>query len=482
MARRLKKHETEAVESLWRVHDDLKRHKGTAPARVAIEGVISLLQSDSAPELTGLQYDALPVGAAPMRDPNRKGLIMRHGPTKGMYWLFRTECPESRKQVEIELGIYRPRKGGDVITSLADARAIWEVLDARRKQGFPFTKDGKKLDLSDLVTVGVAANAERMTVGDLAARYLKEYAYALNVNGEQVKRSADMDQYLLDKYILPKHADTPLTQFTAQVIDDLIDEVSHAPRTQQKLYSLLSIMNRVARKKVPTRAKIRITKRWIDRSIPNPMPDVTPPIAPDAKRYASTNDEIRDYIANLHKLGDPWCDLLTLQAQTLCRINEAAALPWSELDLQAGTWTLPAARSKNKRSFIQHLSKQSLDLLTRRREANPDGMWAFPSNRFPTEHVHLNAVNSIVRKNRDALGVSDEFATHAARRRALTWMREQGIAKEVRDACSNHFDGASVDGRYTESANMAEHAANAVQAWCNFLHRLEVENVVSLTG
>jgi integrase len=48
---------------------------------------------------------------------------------------------------------------------------------------------------------------------------------------------------------------------------------------------------------------------------------------------------------------------------TACRPAEAAGLTFDEIDLSAATWTLPAARSKNKRSHELPLSGLALDLI-----------------------------------------------------------------------------------------------------------------------
>ncbi len=476
MARKLNKRERKAVQALWTAHDLLK---GNGTARSAIKSAIDIIQDDKRGDLTNLQYDVLAVNVRPLSDPNRRGLIMRHGKAKGRIWLYRTNCPESGKQVEIELGTYKAPGSDTAQMSIADARAIWEVLHQRRRDRKPFTKDGAKLTLGDMVTTSSAET--EYTVAWLCGKYMAEYANALNVDGLPVKRSASDDQATIDRYLLPQFGDMALADFTAPVIDGILDDLEGTPRNQQRLYSLLNVMNATGRKKPPRRAKIRISKHWIPRDIPNPMPNVTPPVTHKPQRYAPSDHEIRTYHSNLAQLDQTIADILALQVQTVARIGEVVALPWNELDLEAGVWSLPASRAKNKRAHRVFLSSQALDLLTRRRAADPSGTWVFPSPIYQDHHMAKTTPMKAINASRDVLGIDSRFTSHSTRRAALSWMKAHGVSREVRDAASNHYT-SDVDAIYTESADMERQVRNAVQSWCDYLEGNEAGNVLPIVG
>ncbi len=484
MTKRLKKAEREAIDHLWQAHDLLK---GNGTAKTAIKGVVEILQSSNASELTSIQYDNMPVNARPLSDPKRRGLIMRHGAANGRYFLYRTVCPESGKQVEIDIGPYKTDREREDLrrrgiefehVSIADARAMWTALDARRKDGQSFTRDGKKMKLASFAGVVVDKETE-YTVAWLCDKYLREYAFALNVNGDPVKRSAHEDEIMINKHLLPDYGNMPLAAFDAAVIDDLIDNLELIPRTQQKMLSLLTVMNKAGRKNPPPRAKIRIAKRWIPKEIPNPMPHVTPIVTHTAARYASSDDEVQRYFGNLNKLPAQMADVLTLQAQTVSRIAEVSQLPWSEIDLDAGVWNLPADRAKNKHAHRVYLSDQSMALLRRRRDEHPESPWVFPSPYFDGQPIGRGTPMQTIGRNREKLEVDERFSSHTARRRALSWMKSNGINKEIRDAVSNHIV-SDVDAVYTESADMAEPCRLAVQRWCDFLDGREGANVIPI--
>lgn len=51
------------------------------------------------------------------------------------------------------------------------------------------------------------------------------------------------------------------------------------------------------------------------------------------------------------------------QLLTLVRTSEASAAQWTEIDLDAKLWTIPAERMRAKRDHIVLLSKQTLEIL-----------------------------------------------------------------------------------------------------------------------
>lgn len=60
------------------------------------------------------------------------------------------------------------------------------------------------------------------------------------------------------------------------------------------------------------------------------------------------------------------------------RVNEIAQAAWSEFDLDAGLWTLPAARCKGKRDHLVPLGPLAVRLLSELHEVYP-GDWLFPA-------------------------------------------------------------------------------------------------------
>lgn len=76
-----------------------------------------------------------------------------------------------------------------------------------------------------------------------------------------------------------------------------------------------------------------------------------------------TDDELRNVLATARDISFPYGSIVELLAITGQRREEVAAMCWSELDLDARTWTIPISRSKNGKAHIVHLSDAPLSTL-----------------------------------------------------------------------------------------------------------------------
>jgi integrase len=64
------------------------------------------------------------------------------------------------------------------------------------------------------------------------------------------------------------------------------------------------------------------------------------------------------------------------------RVNEVCQAAWAEFDLEAGTWTIPASRSKGKRDHLIPLGPLAVGLLEELRAVYPSP-WLFPARNVP---------------------------------------------------------------------------------------------------
>ena len=79
-------------------------------------------------------------------------------------------------------------------------------------------------------------------------------------------------------------------------------------------------------------------------------------------------------------LGTPYNTFVRVLLLTLQRRDQVAGMRWSELDLAAGMWTLPAERSKNGKAHLVHLTEPVRERLTALPRIN-DVPLVFPSGR-----------------------------------------------------------------------------------------------------
>jgi integrase len=73
--------------------------------------------------------------------------------------------------------------------------------------------------------------------------------------------------------------------------------------------------------------------------------------------------ELPAFMARLAKIETPSARCLELTILTAARTQEAVGAKWSEIDLKAATWTIPAARMKAKRDHRVALCKRAIAIL-----------------------------------------------------------------------------------------------------------------------
>ena len=201
-----------------------------------------------------------------------------------------------------------------------------------------------------------------------------------------------------------------------------------------------------------------------------------------------TDAQARKFLRALPNVDIPqvYKDIMLLQFQTVARVTEVAGMTWDELDLDHGVWELPAERSKNKRGHRVLLSKQSVALLERLKEAaeteaaekgESESVYVFPARRS-SGHVPGTLVARYLREKRKELGVPDGMGTHGFRHSAMTQLASLGCGKELRDRISNHKDG-SVDAIYQHYEHDTE-AGEWWQKWADRMDVLAADNVTTM--
>jgi integrase len=158
---------------------------------------------------------------------------------------------------------------------------------------------------------------------------------------------------------------------------------------------------------------------------------------------------------------------------TAARTSEALLAEWSEFDLHAGTWTVPAARMKAGEPHTVHLSPAALALLAV--QVGQDSRFVFPTpasmelppgERRPLSNMALLAVL-------DRLGERSRTTVHGLCRATFsTWANETGTGRpDVIEACLAHEEGNRVRAAYNRAEFAAERRALLV-AWADYLAQL----------
>jgi integrase len=163
------------------------------------------------------------------------------------------------------------------------------------------------------------------------------------------------------------------------------------------------------------------------------------------------------------------------------RRQEIGGMRWSELDLDAGTWTLPAERSKNRRAHTITLPPAALAIINSVPRTSRDHL--FGDRAADGFTAWSNAKADLDRRLGDAV---KGWRLHDLRRSAATKMADIGIEPHVIEACLNHYSGhrAGVAGVYNR-ARYEQATKLALVKWADHVLalaecRAPAENVVSL--
>jgi len=154
-------------------------------------------------------------------------------------------------------------------------------------------------------------------------------------------------------------------------------------------------------------------------------------IAPKVKHRAAVTDRVA-FGAMLRAIdsydGQPVTKYaLQLMALLFPRPGEMRMANWSEFDLEAATWTIPATRAKTRRAHRVPLPRQARTILKKLRKETGQGPLAFPSVRSAHRAMSENTTNAALRR----LGYSvDEATSHGFRATASTLLNESGLWHE----------------------------------------------------
>jgi integrase len=228
-----------------------------------------------------------------------------------------------------------------------------------------------------------------------------------------------------------------------------------------------------------------ISRGLVDKS---PCDKLTPPAPETSRDRVLSDDEIRLVWNAFDRVGYPFGRMAQLLLLTGARLNEIASGRWSEIDIDAKTWTIAKERSKNGVAHEIPLSEPAIDIIKSlpRIGERKDSLLFTTTGRTPVSGFS-NAKAAIDRAIAEAGGAEalDRWTLHDLRRTAASGMAGIGIAPHVVEAVLGHRSGtikgvAAVYNRYSYSVEKRE----ALAAWARKLDAIitgaAAANVVEL--
>jgi integrase len=170
---------------------------------------------------------------------------------------------------------------------------------------------------------------------------------------------------------------------------------------------------------------------------------------------------------------------LKLMALLFPRPGELRGAEWPEFDFDTAIWTIPASRTKLRRSHHVPLSTRAVSVLNSLRRITGDGRFLFPSVRTVKKPISENTLNAALRR----LGYAkDEATSHGFRASASTLLNECG--KWHADAIERqlaHIERNDVRRAYARGEHWDERV-QMMQWWAEHLDTLKVVGKVIPIG
>lgn len=158
---------------------------------------------------------------------------------------------------------------------------------------------------------------------------------------------------------------------------------------------------------------------------------------------------------------------------TLARVGEITAARWEHVDLERGTWVVPAENAKNGRAHLIHLSPFAVRHFRHLRQYAPASPWVLPSAdgksaldpKTITKQLkdRQGAVDAAARRGRSsqvaALALAaGPFTSHDLRRTGATMMRALGVETAIVELCLNHVEESRLVATYQRADMLPERA------------------------
>ena len=183
--------------------------------------------------------------------------------------------------------------------------------------------------------------------------------------------------------------------------------------------------------------------------------------------------DVQTFVAQLREREALAALALEFCILTAARSGEVFGARWSEIDLAAKVWTVPAGRMKAAREHRIPLSDRTLVILERLFEARTDDL-VFPGQR-PGKPLSNTAMEMLLRRmDQDAVTV------HGFRSAFRDWAgNETHFPREVAEAALAHVVGDKAEQAYRRGDALEKRRA-LMEAWANFIEPRSGSKVVKL--
>lgn len=173
--------------------------------------------------------------------------------------------------------------------------------------------------------------------------------------------------------------------------------------------------------------------------------------------------QVPDFVRGLKTRISTAARALEFLIHTAARTGEVIGATWSEVDFEAKTWTVPAARMKMKREHTVPLTEAALTVLRAMAIVGTDpAAPIFPSRNG--KHLSNMAMDMLLRRME-----CEDFTVHGFRSSFRDWAGDAtNFPRELAEAALAHIVGNAVEQAYRRGTALAKRK-ELMEAWSAFV-------------
>ena len=281
-----------------------------------------------------------------------------------------------------------------------------------------------------------AETAERILFKDAAKRFL-------NVHETLWKNGKHREQWksTLATYVYPTLGSRPISAIDGALITETLVSIwTKKPETARRV-----------------KQRIERVVQWVKDGTPLPVHGASKRVQHHA---AMPFSELQAFMEELRGRDSISARSLEFTILTAARTSEAIGAKWSEIDLDAGVWTIPAERMKGGKEHQVPLSKRALDIL----EDLPRerGGYVFPGARAKAPLSNMAMLELL--RGMDG----DGFTVHGFRSTFRDWAGDRtNYAREVIEHALAHQIKDKAEASYRRSAAL-DKRRQLMEAWAKY--------------
>lgn len=380
------------------------------------------------------------------------GLVLRVRPTGDKSWLYCFRLPGDRRLLQMTLGSLNDVSLKEVRNKLPDLRKlVSEGIDPRTVRAALKTENSQAITMQALFDAWI----DFVKLGEsMSPIWAKRHGVRWH---NHLKKPLGM---LLVKDVGRAHLAAALDAMIRKGIKE---------ETRKALTTLNLMMD------------YALTRHFIEQ---NPARMLKP------KDFSATANRPHDRVLSLVELRQLWQALdqtserddsnvnmaavtvvaIKLLILTGARRGEVAAMRWSELNLELGTWILPASRTKNRQPHTIYLSELAISLIKNLRPITGHSLFTFDTGKGTEKrHIQPDSLNRAIDRLRKSEKLSlpefQPFTIHDFRRSAATaWGEYLKTNPHVIELMLNHKPHNKLVATYQRAIYPEEQKA-AWHAW-----------------